>query len=105
MTKDQQFQILDKICPLEKGYKTSKRQLRLKFFQDIQTEIQAYLLGFHAADGSVDEKRHTLRVCVAKNDREITSLFAQTICPDARHVLLHRQNVKTLDRITKNSEM
>ena len=32
------------------------------FFKSIETEEQAYLLGFFVADGNVNEKRKTLRI-------------------------------------------
>ena len=46
MDIEKQIEILNNICPLEKGYVSSKRLVRQNFFENIQTEIQAYLLGF-----------------------------------------------------------
>jgi hypothetical protein len=73
---------LDDICPLFIN-NPSKRKIRHNFFSNIQTEIQAYLLGFHAADGSVNLERNTLRVKVTKKDEEIIELFKSFISPDA----------------------
>lgn len=77
-----EIEILNKICPLYKNA-TSKRELRHSFFKNIETEIQAYLLGFFAADGSLDEKRNMLRIKLQKRDNEIIELF-KTISPNAR---------------------
>ena len=52
---------LNEICPLYKNG-TSKREIRHDFFKSIETEIQAYLLGFIMSDGSVNEERHTLSI-------------------------------------------
>ena len=54
------------------------------FFSSIKTELQAYLLGFYTADGSIDEKRKTLRVELQKGDSEIVYLFKDSISEDAR---------------------
>ena len=82
MTINKQIEKLDDICPLFIN-NPSKRKIRHNFFSNIQTEIQAYLLGFHAADGSVNLKRNTLRVKVTKKDEEIIELFKSFISPDA----------------------
>ena len=50
-----QKEILNQIAPLERGYKTAKRLVRQSFFENIETELQAYLLGFYVADGSLNE--------------------------------------------------
>ena len=62
----------------------SKRRVRHNFFSSIKTELQAYLLGFYTADGSIDEKRKTLRVELQKGDSEIVYLFKDSISEDAR---------------------
>lgn len=87
MTKEEQLEIINKTCPLYKN-NTSKRSLRHNFFGDIKTELQAYLLGFHAADGSINLKRYTLRVKLTEKDSEIINLFKESISPEAytRHV-------------------
>ena len=53
MEIQKQKELLNKICPLKKGYVNSRREVRVDFFNNIQTEIQAYLLGFYVADGSI----------------------------------------------------
>lgn len=72
---------LNEICPLYKNG-TSKREIRHDFFKNIQTEIQAYLLGFIMSDGSVNEKRHTLTININIQDSEIFELF-KIISPTA----------------------
>lgn len=81
-----QIEILNKICPLEKGYCNSKRLIRQDFFKNIETEMQAYLLGFYVADGSFNEKRNTITVKVTESDKEIAELY-KYISPDARFVI------------------
>lgn len=63
--------------------KNSKRLIRHNFFNNINTEIQAYLLGFYAADGNVNLKRKTLRIHISKKDIEIINLYQEYICPEA----------------------
>ena len=87
MEINKQIELLNNICPLGKGYHNSKREHRLKFFEDIQTEIQAYLLGFYVADGSLNEERHTIRIKIKNTDSEILDLYSNYICPDARRVI------------------
>ena len=61
MNKLEQLKYIEETYPLYTNH-TSNRRIRHDFFKDISTEIQAYLLGFYAADGSVDEKRKTFRI-------------------------------------------
>lgn len=82
MEKFKQLEIINESCPLYKNG-TSKRELRHDFFKNIETELQAYLLGFHAADGSINLERYTLRVKVTKTDSEIIDLFKDSISPEA----------------------
>jgi intein/homing endonuclease len=79
-----QKEIIDQVAPLEKGYKNTKRLVRQSFFENIKTEIQAYLLGFYVADGSLNDKRNTLRIHITESDKEIIDLFRDYISPDAR---------------------
>lgn len=72
---------LNEICPFYKNG-TSNRELRHDFFKNIETEIQAYLLGFIMSDGSVNEKRHTLTININKQDEEIFEFF-KIISPEA----------------------
>ena len=80
--KEKQIELIELEYPLYKNA-TSKREIRHDFFKNIQTEIQAYLLGFHAADGSLDEERKMFRVKLQERDNEIVDLY-KIISPDAR---------------------
>ena len=82
MTIENQIKILNEICePFI--VKPSKRYIRHHFFSNIKTEIQAYLLGFHAADGSLNSKRHTMAIKLTAADCEILELYKNFISPDA----------------------
>jgi hypothetical protein len=67
---------------------TSKRKIRHNFFSTIETELQAYLLGFIMSDGSINKKRHTLTIHINDKDAEIFELF-KIISPEA-----HTENCK-----------
>lgn len=103
MKIEEQVQILEGICPAFKNH-ISKRNVRHDFFKDIKTEIQAYLLGFFIADGSVDEKRKTFRVQLNEDDKEIIDLYQTYISPNARvfkqkgHRVIGRQGQSYLQR-------
>lgn len=83
MNKLEQEEYINNHFKLEVHH-TSKRRTRHTIFSDIKTELQAYILGFFAADGSVDEKRKTFRLKLQQDDSEIVYLVKDTICPDAR---------------------
>lgn len=83
MTKQEQLQFIEDNYPLYKNL-NSNRRIRHKFFSSINTELQAYLLGFFAADGNINEKRKTLRIHLQKQDSDIVYLFKDCISPDAR---------------------
>lgn len=72
---------LIKQCPLFKNG-TSKREIRHNFFNNINFEEQAYLLGFIFADGCVNEERHTLSININKQDQYIIDLL-KNISPEA----------------------
>ena len=61
---------------------TSKREIRHNFFSSIETEIQAYLLGFIASDGSINDERHTLTIRISIKDEHLLEFF-KIISPDA----------------------
>lgn len=67
-------------------YKTngSKYAINHDFFININTEQQAYLLGFYVADGNVNEKRKTFRICITEEDRKILEMFKTNISPESR---------------------
>ena len=57
------------------------------FFKEINSEIQAYLLGFHLGDGSISmptEKRirYNFKISAQIQDIYILKLFQEYICPD-----------------------
>lgn len=83
MNKQEQFDYINEHFPYECG-RLSNRRVRQTFFSKIDTELQAYLLGFHAADGCVDDSRNTFRVQLQESDSELIYLFKDNIAPDAR---------------------
>lgn len=83
MNKNEQIKFIEDTYPLYTNH-ISNRRIRHDFFSSIETELQAYLLGFFAADGSIDEKRKTLRIHLQKRDSELVYLYKDIISPDAR---------------------
>lgn len=61
---------------------TSRRLIRHNFFSKIETELQAYLLGFIYSDGCINIQRHTLSIHINDIDSELFELF-KIISPDA----------------------
>lgn len=95
MTKQEQIKYLDKHCPYGYGIH-SKKRVRQNFFESIDTEIQAYLLGLFASDGNINEKRKTFRLNQHEKDCELVYLMKDYISPDAR-------TFRFENRICKNS--
>ena len=101
MNKKEQIYYIKNNFPL---YSTngSNRMIRHDFFKNINTELQAYLLGFYVADGSVDEKRKTFRIHLSKKDYELVDLYKNIISPNARtftikeHITTGRNGVKII---------
>lgn len=83
MTKIEQIKFIEDNYPLYTNH-ISNRRIRHDFFENIETELQAYLLGFYAADGSINEKRKTFRIHLQKRDSELVYLYKDIISPDAR---------------------
>ena len=83
MNKEEQLNFIEENYPLYTNH-ISNRRIRHDFFKNISTELQAYLLGFFASDGSIDEKRKTMRIHLSKKDDELVYLFKDSISPDAR---------------------
>ena len=83
MTKQEQLKFIEDNYPAYTRNR-AKRRVRHEFFQNIRTEIQAYLLGFHASDGCILEKRKTFHLALHEDDSEIIYLFKDFISPDAR---------------------
>lgn len=76
-----QIKFIEENYPLFKNG-TSNREIRHNFFSKIETELQAYLLGFIASDGSINDERHTLVIHINEKDIEIFKLF-KVISPQA----------------------
>lgn len=93
MNKQEQLKYIEDNYPLEIHH-ISNRRIRHTFFSKIETELQAYLLGFYAADGSIDEKRKTLRIHLSKKDSELVYLYKDIISPDARTYSIEEKPVK-----------
>lgn len=83
MDKTEQIRFINNNFKL---YRTcnAKRNIRHDFFSRIDTELQAYLLGFYASDGNINMKRKTLRIHVSEKDSEIINIFKNIIGPDSR---------------------
>lgn len=83
MNKKEQMKFIENKYP---AFTTNRavRRVRHNFFEIIETEIQAYLLGFYVADGNINEKRKTLRVELQNNDSEIIYLYRDYIGIDSR---------------------
>ena len=83
MNREEQIKFIEDNYPLTTNH-TSNRRIRHSIFSKIETELQAYLLGFYAADGNINEKRKTLRIHLQKRDSELVYLYKDIIGPDAR---------------------
>lgn len=96
MNKEEQIKFIEDNYPLYTHH-TSNRRIRHDFFKNISTELQAYLLGFYTADGSIDEKRKTFRIHLSIKDSELVYLYKDIISPDAR-LFSVADNYKTTGR-------
>ena len=83
MNKQEQIKFIEDSYPLTTNH-ISNRRIRHDIFSKIETELQAYLLGFYAADGNINEKRKTFRIHLQKQDSELVYLYKDIISPDAR---------------------
>lgn len=93
MDKIEQIEFIETNYMFSSGIHSNKR-VRQNFFEKIETEVQAYLLGFYAADGSINEKRKTFRVHLQKSDAELVYLYKDLISPDARLFTMQERDVK-----------
>lgn len=57
-----------------------KNIIREDYFEKIDTEAKAYLLGFLYADGSVSANKYSLIVDVSEKDKHILDLISSEIC-------------------------
>ena len=83
MNKKEQLKFIEDNYPFSTNH-ISNRRIRHDIFSKIETELQAYLLGFYAADGNINEKRKTFRIHLQKQDSELVYLYKDIISPDAR---------------------
>lgn len=83
MNKQEQIKFIEDNYPLTTNH-MSNRRIRHDIFSKIETELQAYLLGFYSADGNINEKRKTFRIHLQKQDSELVYLYKDIISPDAR---------------------
>ena len=97
MNKEEQIKYIEEKYPMYTNH-TSKRRIRHDFFETIETELQAYLLGFYTADGSIDEKRKTLRIHLSNKDIELVYMFKDYISPDARLYSIEKGKVNNIIR-------
>lgn len=96
MNKTEQIEFIEKNYEFSSGIH-SNRRVRQNFFEKIETEMQAYLLGFYAADGNINEKRKTFRIHLQKFDSELVYLYKDMISPDARLFTMKERCVKGRD--------
>lgn len=95
MNKENQLKFINENYELYCTH-SSKRKIRHDIFSNIETELQAYLLGIYASDGSADMKRKTIRLQLQSEDKDIVNLFKNTISPNARTFV--KQPYKTTGR-------
>lgn len=93
MNREEQIKFIEDNYPLYTNH-ISHRRIRHSIFSKIETELQAYLLGFYAADGSINEKRKTLRIHLQKQDSELVYLYKDIISPDARTFTVKEHQTK-----------
>lgn len=93
MNKTEQIKFIEQNYEFSSGIHSSRR-VRKNFFEKIETEVQAYLLGFYAADGNINEKRKTFRIHLQQSDSELVYLYKNLISPDARLFTMKERLVK-----------
>lgn len=77
------------------------------FFNNIDSEIKAYLLGFFLADGCISlnygcKNSYCLNVKLSNTDEYIISLFKENICPDNKILYNNNQSYVKHRKITCN---
>ena len=77
-----QENLIEEKCPLTLSNNKAKYLTRHTFFDNIDTEIQAYLLGFYAADGNMHTETNKFNITVTQQDIEIVEFYKQYISPD-----------------------
>lgn len=90
-----------KVCPSSVGRALRKMNIPYNlqvrripknedFFEDINNELKAYLLGFFVADGCVYDKSR-IGLCIAEQDIWIIELFKNTIAPESLVKTIHNK--------------
>lgn len=54
------------------------------FFETIDSEIKAYLLGFLYADGCIEKSSYRVCINIQESDIYVVNLFKQFLCPEAK---------------------
>ena len=74
------------------GYLTKfshdQNNIKHKFFSEIKTEEQAYIIGFYLADGYLDEKNHRMVISVSDKDSELIEKIRDIISPNLPILLI-----------------
>ncbi len=78
----EEIEIINNKFPLFTNGRSS-RKIRHGFFSDICTHTQAYILGFIASDGCLNELRHAIIIQLSPKDEQILNLF-RIISPEAK---------------------
>jgi hypothetical protein len=80
----------DIICEIKKE---NKKYTNDSFFSEINTEIQAYLLGFFLADGCIHSDSNRMEINIQKDDKYILELFQKYIAPDSKIFYKNRKDI------------
>lgn len=76
------------------------RRINDDFFDSIDSEIKAYLLGFFLADGYIEKNYSRMGVEIQIDDKYVLELFKKHIIPD--HIIHERNRVdETINRKTQ----
>lgn len=86
-----------KFCKTPKYYFDKKED----YFDCIDNEEKAYLLGFIMADGSIDRsntsKTPELRISIQSKDRNVLDILSQKICPSKPVIIRNKRKVNWKD--------
>jgi hypothetical protein len=85
------FNTINKTGKNNYNFKYNKNE---SFFENIDSEVKAYLLGWVAGDGHI--KKDGLYVSINKNDSEIIDIFRYNISPDYKPIYSSRDNTITI---------
>ena len=96
---------IEEMCPLTLSSNKAKYLTRHTFFDNIKTEIQAYLLGFYAADGNIHSETNKFNITVTQQDKEIVEFYRLYISPDRpiRTLKGSEYNIAGVNGISKDS--